>query len=131
VFIWIIIRLLPVLTIGLLAIATLSGSRGRRDGSDEKSDRRFAIRFGRGLTLFSCITATFLTIATSSAALSHSTLFVHLNLWCLIIGPLAGLGGLALFVMNARGLERVLGPFAALLALSNILFFVWIELQVW
>ncbi len=126
VLIWI-IRLVPVIAIGLLFLAVLCGSQGQLDDRQDQSDRVSGIRFARGLTLISCVATILVTIATSSYS-GHGNLMLHLNLWSLIIGPLAGLGGLAVYLAKARGLERVFGPLAALLAFANIAFLVWAEL---
>jgi hypothetical protein len=128
VLIWI-IRLVPVMAIGLLFLAALCGSRGRRDDGQDQSDRVSGIRFARGLTLISCVATILVTITTSSDSRhGNLILLLHLNLWSLIIGPLAGLGGLAVYLARARGMERVFGPLAALLAFANIAFLVWAEL---
>jgi hypothetical protein len=65
-FIWVLIRLLPVVTIGMLALDVLCATRRKQDSEDEEN-KKIAIRLARMLAFISFAAAAFLTIATSSS----------------------------------------------------------------
>ena len=115
-----------VLCLGFLGAGVLWGSRRRQDEGDE-GGRRSAVRFARALTLFACIAAVYLTFETATSAPSVNIL----GLVFLLLGPVAGLAAFVVFLWNARGLERVLAPLAALFALGNTLLIAWIVTTFW
>ena len=116
----------PFLTLALLGIGVLLSSRRRQDTGDD--ERRSAVKFARALTLLACFAAVYLTLTTATSVQISANI---LELVFLILGPVAGLAAFALLLWNARGLERVVGPAAALVAFGNMMLFVWVLTRLW
>lgn len=122
-----VIWVMTLLPVGLLVAAFLYGSRRDPQPSEEfETDRASWIRFARGFTLASCLMVVFVNFGASQV--TRYTNLPILNLFCITFGPLAGLTGLSLFLLKARGIERVLGSVSAGLATAVFVFLIWAEL---